>query len=363
MGYESDISTQMLAIRCTFCGKPLRVPESIERGYGPDCDAEYMGGMGEAMVAAQMEQLFDPGEAEAAMKEAPDIAPTGWIEPTEIATKGQIIEVDGEQVKAKGGEIVRSIPLNPGSLREYWERKGGGADDPHAPWRRDPEVRRQMVSYGIWYASRAATFGYSGAEVTADKVDPRWLVIAAVQRFARAVGLSNAANAIGNFYAARVVKVVKARVARIEEEFRDAIIFETDVPPGYRLYRRTAGPGVMRVHAPYNPEFNTLARTNSDVFFAWDKDPPYYWRFFHRDHLRKVINILQQAYGDRPSLTRKYIEPDVRRRQLAEERRQVKVVDTFTGEVRLFPPDIARRLLTEQPETKYKSRRRYQEIK
>lgn len=358
MGYETDIATVLLQINCTFCGKALRVPESIERGFGPDCDENYMGGMGAAIVAGKMEALFNEAEAAEALRSAPTLVPTTWIEPTRVATKGQIIETPEGQVAAKGGEVLESRPLKPGSLREYWRKKGGDADDPAAPWRQNAEVRAALVSYGIWYASRAVTFGFEGSESTAQKVDPRFLVVASVQRFARAVGLVAAADRMANFYAARVMKVVKAQITRVEKELRDAIIFETDVPPAHRPFRSALGPGMVRLHAPYSEQYNRLARENKDVFVAFEKDPPYFWRYFHKDNLRKVINLLQEAFGDRPSITRKMRTPEERMQRS----RLKRVVDTWTGEVRLFSPDVARRLLTEQPQTDRKSQMRYQEV-
>lgn len=358
MGYETDISTALLQVSCTFCGKPLRVPESIEKGYGPDCDANYMHGVGATMVSERMDALFDPEEAAAALRSAPTIEPENWVEPTVIAEKGDRIETPDGMQTAKGGEILESRSLRPGSLRAYWESKGGKADDPSAPWRHDSDLRARMVSYGIWYASRAVTFGFEGSESTAEKVDPRFLVVASVQRFARAVGLTRAADRMANFYAARVNKVVKAKLARVEKELRDAIIFETDVPESHTPFRRPLGPGMIRVHTPYSEQFNRLARENKEVFVAFEKDPPYFWRYFRRQDLRKVINILQSAFGDRPSLTRK-----MRTYQERMERSALKrIMDAWTGEVRLFPPDVARRLLSEQPKTRYKSQLRYQEV-
>ena len=41
MGYELEGGTQMLAQSCIFCGRPLRDPESIERGCGPYCAEKH----------------------------------------------------------------------------------------------------------------------------------------------------------------------------------------------------------------------------------------------------------------------------------------------------------------------------------
>jgi hypothetical protein len=360
VGYETDISTELLAVSCTFCGKPLRVPESLERGYGPDCDEKYMGGSGAAMVSSKMQSLFDEVEAEAALRSAPTVEPEGWLEATKLARKGQSIETPDGAVKAKGGEILQSRPLNPGSLQEYWRSKGGDPDDPRAAWRTDPDVRQAMVSYGIWYASRAVTFGFPASASTSEKVDPRFMVVASVQRFARAVGLVAAADRMANFYAARVAKVVKARLKETGN-LRSVIVFETEISPEHRPYpgaRRGVGPGMVRLHAPYSEQYNRLARENRDVFVASEKDAPYFWRYFHKRDLRKVINILQACFGDRPSLTRKVRTTQER----AERERMTRILDSWTGEVRLFSPNVAHQLLNGQPTAQFKTRLRYQEI-
>jgi hypothetical protein len=367
VGYESDISTELLCISCAFCGKALRRPDSVERGYGPDCDENFMMGMGAGGVVDQMASTFDEAEAEAAIASAPDIEPTQWVEPTRIARKGQELDPgDGcaephehdsdcgfghaaARVKAKGGEVLESRPLRPGSLRHYWRSKGDA-------WRTSIEARQAMVSYGIWYASRAVTFGFDGDQVMNEKADPRFLVVAAVQRFARAVGLFRAADAMANFYAARVVKVVKAKLKEQDSAERDAIIFETGVPPQHRPYRDPIGPGMLRVHAPFSDQFNRLVRENKRVFPAFEKDGYYFWRYFHESNLREVVNICQAVFGDRMALTRPMQTSEVR----AARSRLVRVIDSWTGEVRLFPKAIADRLVNAQPQGGPKSRLRYQ---
>jgi hypothetical protein len=347
VGYESDIATELLAISCTFCGQPLRVPESIERGYGRDCDENYMMGMGTEMVLSQMRH-FNEAEALAAIESAPDVEPEGWIEPVRVAKKGALLH-DGS--KAKGGEVLESRPLRPGSLRSYWLSKG-------EDWRASVSARQQMVSYGIWYASRAVTFGFSGDQVENNKADPRFLVVASVQRFARAVGMHAAADAMANFYAARVVKVVEAKLKQVDAEERDAIIFETNVPATHRPFRDPLGPGFIRIHAPYSDQFNRLARENHRVFRAFEKDPPYFWRYFHESSLREVVNICQAAFGDRMSITRSMVSAS----QRAAQRAMVRVIDSWTGEIRLFDRATAKRILAGQPQEGPKSRLRYQEV-
>src|SRR6266567_2564619 len=40
-GYEQEAGTVMLATSCLICGRPLRDPESIERGVGPYCAQKH----------------------------------------------------------------------------------------------------------------------------------------------------------------------------------------------------------------------------------------------------------------------------------------------------------------------------------
>lgn len=341
-GYESDVSTVLLQVSCAFCGKPLRDPISVERGWGPDCDDNYMGGAGEGDVIAQMQSLFDPREAAEAIRQAPNVRPTTWVEPLQTAKKGQLLE-DG--TKAKGGEILTSRPLAVSGFHDYLVARGGSPDDPRAPWQLDLEVRRKLVSNAMWYASRAVTFGFEQSEVSAEKVDPRFMVVASAQRLARAFGLTGAADRMANFYGARIVRVVKARLKQFAAGEREAIIFETHVPAGHYTFpgaRRGVGPGMVRVHTPYSDQFNRLARENKALFVAFEKDPPYFWRYFHEGRLRDVINILQSCFGDRASLTRPMQAPAERVRR----RHMRRIVDSWTGEVRLFDHLVAGRLLT-----------------
>jgi hypothetical protein len=50
MGYESAISTKLLATHCAACSRPLRDADSVEAGIGPDCRAKY--GYGSAQGVA-----------------------------------------------------------------------------------------------------------------------------------------------------------------------------------------------------------------------------------------------------------------------------------------------------------------------
>lgn len=334
-GYEDDISTQLISMGCSICGRPLRDPNSIERGWGPDCDANYMFGTGTDRVSAQVEHLFDEEAAAEAIRSAPTVVPTRFVEPVRVAAKGDVA-TDGTVLK--GGEILESRQLNIPGLREYWERKGGGADDPRAKWRHSPEVRREMVSNGVWYASRAVTFGYDEDVISAEKVDPKWLVLAAVQRFARAVGMPTVADRMTNFYGAKMRKFTEVRLKAADK--RDTIIFEHSVPASHVTFRSAVGPGVSRLHAPYNVQWNELVRSNRETFFAFEKDPPYFWRYYRDGDVRRVVNMVQECFGDALSITR---PAELAGDRMAKQRRrqnQAPIVDVWTGEVRWIPKSL-----------------------
>jgi extradiol dioxygenase family protein len=374
-GYEADISTQLLRMGCAICGRPLRDPISLERGWGPVCDEKFMMG-GTERVWAQMEADFNPDEAALAMREAPTVEPMRWLEPIINQETGKpYIErtfKKGEELpdgtKAQGGEIVtKTKPIRPGSLRDYWIGKGGDPDDPNAPWRTSAELRRTMVSNGIWYASRAVSFGFDGSVVSAEKVDPKWMVVAAVQRFARAVGLPGAANRMTEFYGAKMVKYIQAQTkATKKASAKKGIVFE-HVPATYQIEQWDAqarrkrvmavGDHAMRVHVPYSQEFNNLAWENKDIFFGregekdqWSyalaKTQAMYWRYFNQRDLRQVVNIISGVFGDQMCITRKMLTVEDRKRKISERLGKVCVLDVSTGTARLFPREIADQLVS-----------------
>ena len=356
-GYETDISTQLLRFPCGICGKPLRDPVSLERGWGPTCDDKYMGGAGGATVWARMESDFDEREAADALLSAPDIEPTRWMEPTgKISRRFKKGEALPNGETALGGEIeVPTKPLRPGSLKGYWSKKGGRGDDPHAAWREDVELRRTMVSNGIWYASRAVTYGFDQGTVTALKVDPRWLVLASVQRFARAVGLPGAADRMINFYGAKVVNIFK--LSKAASKGSQVLVFET-VPEDHvlliwnpqtrRKEQKAVGPGVLRIHTPYSrdasQEWNRIAKANREIFFSFEKDEPYWWRYFRRGDLREVVNMASSAFGDKLSITRPMVDKKERQAMDRKTSGMDLVVDLMTGEARYVTKSASRTL-------------------
>jgi hypothetical protein len=72
-GYEGEGGTRMLATQCLICGRPLRDPESLERGVGPYC--------------AQRRGMFTSTGStdEAAFASALDTAPEGMRESVSAA--------------------------------------------------------------------------------------------------------------------------------------------------------------------------------------------------------------------------------------------------------------------------------------
>ena len=151
MGYETDVSTQLLRVECALCGTPVRRPESLERGWGAECDKK-MGGAGSARVWAQMEHDFDLREATEALMDAPTLKPTRWMEAVINPRTGapeieRVFKKDDELPdgsRAQGGEVLtKAEPLNVPGLKAYWKKIGGPIKN--GTWRTDPEVRRAVA--------------------------------------------------------------------------------------------------------------------------------------------------------------------------------------------------------------------------
>lgn len=71
MSYENAPSTILLATHCACCGRPLRDPESVEAGIGPDCRDKY--GYTDQSVGA------DWTGAESALRAIGAWRPNGWL--------------------------------------------------------------------------------------------------------------------------------------------------------------------------------------------------------------------------------------------------------------------------------------------
>lgn len=341
-GYETDISTRLLEVSCAICGRPLRAPISIERGIGPECDEKiYFGGATEAATERAL-SLFDESLAQETIESAPNIAPERWGTPIRVASAGE--ELPDGQV-AKGGEVLEWQPIEVPGLRDYLREK-----DPREDWRTDVHARFNLISKALWYASRAVTFGFGQQVVSAAKVDPAHEVVATCQRLARAFGLESCAYSMTHFYSARMLTLVKARLEddlqrakELQEARSKAIIFER-VPATYWPLgaRREVGPDTMRLHAPYNVTYNEKVRELRGVFFTFEKDPPYFWRFFHTKDMTQVVNLLSAVFGDRKCVVRDMVTASQRKTEVSK-RSMVLIADVQTGEVRHFSPEDAAR--------------------
>lgn len=346
--YKEDLATQLMQVSCAICGRPLRVPMSVERGIGPECDEKVFGGGATEAATERAIALFDEKLAEETIEAAPNVPPPEWGDPIRIASEGDELP-DG--TIAKGGEVLEWRPIRVPGLRDYLRSK-----DPREEWRRDVHARFSLMSKALWYASRAVTFGFGQQQVSALKVDPAHEVVATCQRLARAFGLESCAYSMTHFYSARMLTLVKERVKgdlELQKARAEAIIFER-VPATYRPSgaRQEVGPGVMRVHAPYNTTYNEKARSLRGVFFAFEKDAPYFWRYFRVKDMTPVVNLLSAAYGDRKCISRGMVTASQRK---AETRRKdiVLIADVETGEVRYFPPDVA---------AKFKGSKRFRKV-
>lgn len=170
-GWENALSTKLAATRCCFCARSLRDPESIERGYGPECAEKF------------------------------------WM-------PHGVLPEDYDEAAA-----VRAFKLMPPLLRGSMERIGGGVDDANAAWRSSPETRRRMVSSALYVGALAVSFGANEVSVVRAKVDSAKLVLASLQQLA------------GAFYYAKIAdRLATKYVERLEG---NAIVFRRSPKAGY----------------------------------------------------------------------------------------------------------------------------------
>ena len=154
-GWEGALSTKLAATRCCFCARALRDPQSIERGYGPECAENYV-------MPARMPVTLDEPAA------------------------------------------VRALNLMPPLLRGSMERIGGNVDDRSAAWRADPSVRRQMVSTALYIGALAVSFGADQTSVVRAKIDSSKQVLASLQQMAHAFGYDRCAQQLATRYVERL---------------------------------------------------------------------------------------------------------------------------------------------------------------
>ena len=154
-GWEGALSTRLAATNCCFCGRELRDPQSIERGYGPECAEKHW------MPDAMPESL----DVEAAL---------------------------------------RAFALMPQLLRASMERLGGKVSDPEAEWRASPEVRRTMVSSALYIGALAVSFGANEISVIRARIDSSKQVLASLQQMARAFGYERCSSRLATKYTERL---------------------------------------------------------------------------------------------------------------------------------------------------------------
>lgn len=145
MSYEDALSTQLLATHCGMCGRPLRDPQSIERGIGPDCYERAL--MFDARGPGPLnEELFV-----AALKQAPQML------------QERLLKISG--------------PIEQGT----WKNFG---------------VRRDMVSVALHHAALATSFGSDGTQTNRQGYDTAKAVIATTHALALAGGFNATAERI-----------------------------------------------------------------------------------------------------------------------------------------------------------------------
>lgn len=239
-GWETAVSTQLLASNCVFCHRPLRDPESVERGYGPECAEKYW-------MPRGLPESVDQEQAEKAMRMAPKV------------------------------------------LLERWEAEGGKAGDPDAEWRHDAGVRHKMLSLGLHYGALAVSFGASETSVVARKVDSAKQCIAAVQQFALAAGYAACATRLVDKYMAQLEEAAKSKGKALEKMI---------------VFRRSSRPGILGVHTPFigSVQWRSWCAGQRDLFvhaeYRQEGDAKLYFRYFDEKKLGFVANALSGIFGD-----------------------------------------------------------------
>jgi hypothetical protein len=239
-GWETAISTQLLASHCVFCHHPLRDPISVERGYGPECAEKHW-------MPDSVPDYLDVAIAEKAMRMAPKV------------------------------------------LLEAWERTGGKVDDPDAAWRESAETRRQMLSLGLHYGALAVSFGASEQSVVRRKVDSAKQCVAAVQQFALAAGYAKCATRLVDKYMAQLEEAASSGGKALEKMI---------------VFRRSSRPGILGVHTPFigSVQWRAWCSENRSLFqHAEYKDEGkarLYFRYFAEEKLGFIVNALAGIFGD-----------------------------------------------------------------
>ena len=110
----------------------------------------------------------------------------------------------------------------------------------------------------------------------------------------------------------------------------------------------------MRVHTPFSEQFRRLASDNRKVFVAHLGAGNLFWRYFHKRDLRTVVNLLQEAFGSKMAVLREPGAPSLGD--------TIRIVDTWTGKVKVFPKRTGEALLRNQPQKRPKTHMRYHKV-
>lgn len=168
-------------------------------------------------------------------------------------------------------ELMReAIALAPEPLKKEWTSilSGVGGD------LSSPEARMAMVVVSLKVGSMALSYGADGNKTSVIRVDSAMLAIVCLRNFAQGAGWTNISQSIS---------------ARYGRELKNGIL---------RFKNVKGRPGVIGIHAPYDKQWNDICFVNKSTFFGAEKEPPFFWRYFHESDMRTVVNLLQSCFGD-----------------------------------------------------------------
>lgn len=166
-------------------------------------------------------------------------------------------------IKASAEEIDSVVSKVPPLLRADIEEQGVLTAPDHA---------FHAIVVSLWHVALAMEFGDSAIDTVANRIDEGKHTVASAYNLALVLGYKDVA--------ARLLK------------------YRLNSPKEFIRFRATER-GTLQVHTPYNEEWNRIARESKHIFFAPPmKEGEFWWRTFHGSELRKVVNMLQGAYGD-----------------------------------------------------------------
>lgn len=172
--------------------------------------------------------------------------------------------------KADLDQMNDAMALAPAPLKKAWDtilREVGGDLG-------SEDARTAMVMVGLKVASMAVSYGADGARTSVIRVDSAMLAVVCMHNFAKAAGWTN---------------VSQSMYSRYHKELRSGVL---------RMKNAEHRPGVIGIHAPYDEQWGTACYENPSLFLSSEKQPPYFWRYFHESDMRDVVNMLQSCFGD-----------------------------------------------------------------